>query len=90
MSSSSEAPVAHPELRVGNWTRLGGSTVLGDQVTESMLDVLAERTRDAARAQGYATGWAGRDGDPSHGFQVTFFRSRTGLATECGASPLSS
>lgn len=58
MSSSSEAPVARPELRVGNWTRLGGSAVLGDQVTESMLDVLAERTRSAAQAQGYAVGWA--------------------------------
>ncbi len=57
MSSSSEAPVA-PELRVGNWTRLGGTAVLGDRVTESMLDVLAEKTRSAARAQGYAVGWA--------------------------------
>ena len=31
----------------------------------------------------YATGWAGGAGPgdpPSHGFQVTFFRSRTGLA----------
>jgi len=28
----------------------------------------------------YATGWLGRDNAPTHGFQVTFFRSRTGLA----------
>ncbi len=28
----------------------------------------------------YATGWLGRPEAPSHGFQVTFFRSRTGLA----------
>lgn len=28
----------------------------------------------------YATGWLGRPESPSHGFQVTFFRSRTGLA----------
>ncbi|KRB79957.1 hypothetical protein ASE01_00115 [Nocardioides sp. Root190] len=49
---------AVPELRVGNWTRLGGSAVLGDRVTESMLDVLAEKAREAARAQGYAVGWA--------------------------------
>lgn len=47
-----------PELRVGNWTRLGGSAVLGDQVTETMLGGLAEKAREAARAQGYAVGWA--------------------------------
>ncbi len=28
----------------------------------------------------YATGWLGSESAPSHGFQVTFFRSRTGLA----------
>jgi predicted secreted hydrolase len=28
----------------------------------------------------YATGWLGRADEPTHGFQVTFFRSRTGLA----------
>lgn len=28
----------------------------------------------------YATGWLGQPDAPSHGFQVTFFRSRTGLA----------
>jgi flagellar assembly protein FliH len=54
MSSSSSGP----ELRVGNWTRLGGSAVLGDRVTETMLDGLAEKARGAARAQGYAVGWA--------------------------------
>lgn len=30
----------------------------------------------------YATGWLGRPEAPSHGFQVTFFRSRTGLAQD--------
>lgn len=60
MSSSSEphGGVATPELRVGRWTRLGGSSVLGDEVTESMLDGLATKAREAARAQGYAVGWA--------------------------------
>lgn len=60
MSSSSEprGGVATPELRVGQWTRLGGSSVLGDAVTESMLDGLATKAREAARAQGYAVGWA--------------------------------
>lgn len=29
----------------------------------------------------YVTGWLGPFGAPTHGFQVTFFRSRTGLAT---------
>lgn len=30
----------------------------------------------------YATGWAGTPQAPTHGFQVTFFRSRTGLAVD--------
>ena len=30
----------------------------------------------------YATGWLGRPEAPSHGFQVTFFRSATGLASQ--------
>jgi len=47
-----------PELRSGTWTRLGDSAVLGDGVTESALQSLADTTRAAARAQGYATGWA--------------------------------
>lgn len=60
MSSSSEAPQAlvMPELRVGRWTRLGGESVLGDAVTESLLGGIAAEARDAARAQGYAVGWA--------------------------------
>lgn len=64
MSSSPEAgataPVVPslPELRVGQWTRLGGRTVLGDAVTESLLGGIAADARDAARAQGYAVGWA--------------------------------
>ena len=35
---------------------------------------------DARTEWWYATGWAGNDGQPALGFQVTFFRSRTGLA----------
>lgn len=50
--------VARPDLRTGTWTRLGDHAVLGDEVTEAALGVLAERTRDAARAQGYSVGWA--------------------------------
>jgi len=30
----------------------------------------------------YATGWLGAPAAPTHGFQVTFFRSRTGLAAD--------
>ena len=30
----------------------------------------------------YATGWLGREEQPTHGFQITFFRSRTGLAAD--------
>jgi flagellar assembly protein FliH len=64
MSSSSEARPAgyrsadRPDLRTGLWTRLGGSAVLGDEATEAALGGLAERTQRAARAQGYAVGWA--------------------------------
>lgn len=46
------------ELRSGAWTRLGGSTVLGDDVTEHTLSGLVSQTSAAARSQGYATGWA--------------------------------
>jgi flagellar assembly protein FliH len=47
-----------PDLRTGVWTRLGHSSVLGDEATEAALGTLAERARSAARAQGYAVGWA--------------------------------
>jgi flagellar assembly protein FliH len=46
------------ELRSGGWTRLGASSVLGDTVTEHTLTALAAQTQEAARSQGYATGWA--------------------------------
>lgn len=72
MSSSSEPPAGTagtaagpslramptPELRTGEWTRHGGSSVLGDTVTESVLGGLAAEARAAATAQGYAVGWA--------------------------------
>jgi len=64
-SSSPEAgaqvrtvPFADRELRTGNWTRLGGSAVLGDAVTEHTLAALAAEASAAARSRGYATGWA--------------------------------
>jgi flagellar assembly protein FliH len=47
-----------PELDAGTWTRLGDRSVRGDAVTERALTGLAASTRDAARAQGYAVGWA--------------------------------
>lgn len=47
-----------PELRDGSWTRFGAGSVLGDVVTEQALAGLAETTRRAASAQGYAVGWA--------------------------------
>ncbi|MBB3043011.1 FliH/SctL family protein [Nocardioides soli] len=47
-----------PDLRRGVWTRLGDGRVLGDGPTEAILGGLAERTRTAAQAQGYAVGWA--------------------------------
>lgn len=57
MSSSPER-LALPELRTGQWTRLGTDAVLGDTVTEQTLSTLAESTRVAAGSQGYAVGWA--------------------------------
>lgn len=52
------APMSTPELRHGEWTRHGSASVLGDRVTETLLGGLAEQTRAAATAQGYAVGWA--------------------------------
>jgi flagellar assembly protein FliH len=49
---------ASTDLRQGHWTRLGNRGVLGDLVTEATLAPLADQARDAARAQGYAAGWA--------------------------------
>ncbi len=51
-------PAPRPELRTGLWTRLGDDSILGDTATEESLDLLAERARSAARAQGYTVGWA--------------------------------
>ena len=53
-----ELAFSQRELRSGEWTRLGGDTVLGDLVTEHALSALAAVAQAAARAQGYATGWA--------------------------------
>lgn len=47
-----------PELRSGQWTRLGDASVLGDRVTEGVLGDVAERVRAAAAAEGYAAGWS--------------------------------
>lgn len=52
-----DAP-AGSDLRAGSWTRLWEGSVVGDPVTESVLGPLAERARAAARAEGYAAGWA--------------------------------
>lgn len=52
------SPVATPDLRTGVWTRLGSEGSLGDAVTEATLATLAASTQAAARAQGYAVGWA--------------------------------
>ena len=51
-------PLATPDLSAGAWTRWGAPGVRGDAVTEDVLSTLADRTRAAAQAQGYAVGWA--------------------------------
>lgn len=53
-----EAAAHHVDLRTGAWTRLGSKASLGDSVTEGILGGIAERSQQAARAQGYARGWA--------------------------------
>lgn len=61
MTSSNDAEprrLAVQQLRPGGWTRLGGPGVLDDLVTEDLLGGLADRAQTAARAQGYAHGWA--------------------------------
>ena len=58
VAASGATVLPTPELRDGAWTRFGTGSVLGDAVTEQALAGLAETTRQAARAQGYATGWA--------------------------------
>lgn len=69
MSSSNEpVPVSagtaristlpRPDLREGTWTRLGPDALLGDVHAEDTLSRVAEQARTAARAQGYAVGWA--------------------------------
>lgn len=56
--SSAWPSAERPDLRRGVWTRLGDGRVLGDGPTEAILGGLAERTRTAAQAEGYAVGWA--------------------------------
>jgi flagellar assembly protein FliH len=46
------------DLRTGRWTRFGSSAVLGDDATEAALGSLVDAAGSAARAQGYAMGWA--------------------------------
>jgi flagellar assembly protein FliH len=59
------------DLRGGAWTRFGTDAVRGDRVTESTLRGLAEQSWEAARAQGYAVGWAeGRRGSLARSAEV--------------------
>lgn len=46
------------DLRTGHWTRFGSGAVLGDDATEATLGRLVDAAGSAARAQGYAMGWA--------------------------------
>ena len=51
------------DLRPALWTRFGSDSIRGDRVTEGTLHGLAEQSRLAGRAQGFAAGWAeGRRG----------------------------
>jgi flagellar assembly protein FliH len=71
------------DLRGGTWTRLGGTSVHGDQVTETLLSGLAQQSREAGRAQGFAAGWVdGRRGSQagiaaSHQAQLKAFDEQT-------------
>ncbi|MGZ4436879.1 MAG: FliH/SctL family protein [Nocardioidaceae bacterium] len=57
-AAQAHAPGATSDLRAGTWTRLGDGSVLGDDVTERSLAALAGKAERAARAQGFAVGWA--------------------------------
>ncbi len=57
-SAATALATADTELRAGTWTRLGAANVLGDTATEATLGALADRSRAAGMAQGYAAGWA--------------------------------
>lgn len=57
-SARAVSPLVVTDLRGGEWTRLGDQRVWGDPATESVLAGLARETREAARDQGYAAGWA--------------------------------
>lgn len=57
-SANAATDLPTPELRAGQWTRLGGDRILGDAVTEQTLTTLASSIRGAAQSQGYAVGWA--------------------------------
>lgn len=72
MTSSSPRPAPLRELRTGTWTRLGDPGILGDPVTEDMLDGLAGQAQAAAQAQGYSRGWAqGRRAAEQHAAELT-------------------
>ena len=69
MSSSTEATpgftptvvpraAQSPELRRGEWTRLGPSSLLGDRAAEQTLADVADQPHAAASAQGHSVGWA--------------------------------
>ncbi|MDX6301868.1 MAG: flagellar assembly protein FliH [Nocardioidaceae bacterium] len=65
------------DLRGGAWTRFGTDAVRGDRVTESTLRGLAEQSWEAARAQGYAVGWAeGRRGSLARSAELQREQSR--------------
>ncbi len=50
--------VRQPELRRGEWTRLGPGSLLGDEAAEQTLADVADQAHAAASAQGYSVGWA--------------------------------
>src|SRR4051794_33203404 len=87
-------PETSTDLRDATWTRFGSESVRGDAATEATLSSLAERSREAARAQGYAAGWAeGRRGsmaraEAQQDQQLRAFeeRSRRAVAAQQSAS----
>jgi flagellar assembly protein FliH len=59
LSEHSVAPAyAGADLRPGEWTRFGADSLRGDAAAETTLLAVAERSAAAARAQGFAAGWA--------------------------------
>ena len=77
------ARAAEKQLSTGTGASTGASTDSTVQPGRTLSFPADHGAHLAARTEWwYATGWLGSEAAPTHGFQITFFRSRTGLAAD--------